>query len=264
MKKYIKSYRRYLQYILYTIILIFIELPCWLFILLIVYIAPLSITSKIINVHTKFFLRLFRIKIKYNFNEQNKINIKKFDPLGSMLISNHISWIDILAMLGAYNKISFIAKAELKKWPILGKIIIKYNTIFVQQNRFELKNINLSIANQINNGLLVAVFPEGETTDGKTVYQFKSAIFQGAINAECAVIPLVINYLDKNGNNIAPTITYSKKNLFRSIKDTIYNTPFVIEITELPVINTSNFTNRNHLRDHVEQTIKEYYLKVIT
>ncbi len=235
-----------------------IEVPLFSLVLCSIYIAPLPIMLKIINCHTRFFFWLFRINTKYKMLQKTD---NSNQTIGNMFIANHISWIDILIMMGLYH-IRFIAKAELKNWPIFGKVMVKYGTIFVKQSRHELKTINSKIEKNLLEGNSLVVFPEGETTDGKTVYQFKSAIFQVAIDSKCNMIPVVINYLDKNGNNIAPKISYSKKNLFQSIKDTVANCPFDIEITELQTVHAADFADRNQLRSYIEQQIKEHYLKV--
>lgn len=248
----------YCKYFIYTLLIILVELPCFALVMGAIYVAPLPIMLKIINLHTKFFFWLFRINTKYKMIE--KIDNSK-QVMGNMFIANHISWIDILIMMGFYH-IRFIAKIELKSWPIFGKVMVKYGTIFLKQSRHELKTINSKIEKKLLAGNSLVIFPEGETTDGKTVYQFKSAIFQVAIDSKCKLIPVVINYLDKNGKNIAPNISYSKKNLFQSIKDTVANCPFDIEITQLKVVCAADFTDRNQLKSYVEQHIRDHYLKV--
>jgi 1-acyl-sn-glycerol-3-phosphate acyltransferase len=250
----------YCKYFIYSVLLILVEIPVLSLVLLTIYIAPLPIMLKIINYHTKFFFWLFRINTKYTLLKTNYNNQAK---IGNMYIANHISWIDILLMMRIYY-IRFIAKAELKRWPIFGKVMIKYGTIFVTQSHNELRTVNVKIGNNLLNGNSLVVFPEGETTDGKTVYNFKTAIFQVAIDSKSQIIPVVINYLDKSGKNIAPNISYSKKNLFQSIKNTVKNCAFNIEITELSAINAEQFANRNELRFYVEQKIKEHYLKVFS
>ena len=40
---------------------------------------------------------------------------------GTLVVANHVSWLDIFAMSAVYPS-SFIAKQEISSWPVLGKM----------------------------------------------------------------------------------------------------------------------------------------------
>lgn len=91
-------------------------------------------------------------------------------------ISNHISWIDILALAGASGT-AFVAKYELSQVPMIGWLCSLNRTVFVQREN------RLGVAEQINalrealaDNWSVTVFPEGTTTDGHSLLPFKSSI----------------------------------------------------------------------------------------
>ncbi len=103
---------------------------------------------------------------------------------------------------------SFVSKDELKKWPIIGSLAGNTGTIFISRNnRHELNaTINL-ITTSIKNGESVILFPEGTTTNGNTIKRFKSALFQSAINSNCNIQPITIQYRRNHQlGSIAPYI----------------------------------------------------------
>ncbi|WP_262503877.1 lysophospholipid acyltransferase family protein [Sphingosinithalassobacter sp. CS137] len=93
-------------------------------------------------------------------------------------ISNHVSWIDILAIGGASGS-AFVAKAELQKAPLVGWLASLNRTVYVARNE------RLRVADQINqlreafhDNWAVTVFPEGTTTDGASLLPFKSPLLK--------------------------------------------------------------------------------------
>lgn len=93
-------------------------------------------------------------------------------------IANHLSWIDILALGGASGT-AFVAKAELATAPLVGWLARINRTVFVSRED------RLGVADQINrlrealaDNWSVTVFPEGTTTDGKSLLPFKTAMLR--------------------------------------------------------------------------------------
>jgi 1-acyl-sn-glycerol-3-phosphate acyltransferase len=93
-------------------------------------------------------------------------------------ISNHLSWIDILALGGASGT-AFVAKAELGVAPVVGWLARINRTVFVSRED------RLGVADQINrlrealaDNWSITVFPEGTTTDGQSLLPFKTAMLR--------------------------------------------------------------------------------------
>ncbi|MEL0003810.1 MAG: lysophospholipid acyltransferase family protein [Rhodospirillales bacterium] len=116
-----------------------------------------------------------------------KIFSLKITQLGSMrsdrptlFISNHISYLDIF-VLGAVIDGSFVAKAEVSKWPIVGFMAKLQRTIFIERQRRsstgEQRNMLQLRLEESDN---VILFPEGTSHDGARVLSFKSALFAAA------------------------------------------------------------------------------------
>ncbi len=91
-------------------------------------------------------------------------------------VSNHVSWIDILSLAGASGT-AFVAKAELEQSPLVGWLSSLNRTVFVKREH------RMGVAEQINalkealaDNWSVTVFPEGTTTDGKSLLPFKTSM----------------------------------------------------------------------------------------
>lgn len=128
----------------------------------------------------------------------------KKQPL--MIAANHSSWIDIL-VLGSRIPLVFIAKADMKSWPIFGFLAKLQRSIFVDRfKRSKTKEQVGEIAARMKHGDVVVLFPEGTTSDGNYVLPFKSALFGAVQQAqddiadhELFIQPVSIAYLTSHG-----------------------------------------------------------------
>lgn len=91
-------------------------------------------------------------------------------------VANHVSWIDILSLAGASGT-AFVAKAELAQSPLVGWLASLNRTVFVKREH------RMGVAEQINalkealaDNWSVTVFPEGTTTDGRSLLPFKTSM----------------------------------------------------------------------------------------
>jgi 1-acyl-sn-glycerol-3-phosphate acyltransferase len=99
-------------------------------------------------------------------------------PTAGLMVSNHVSWLDILA-LGSLQTADFVAKEEVASWPVLGFLVNKAGTLFVRRgDNQQTQGIAEQIAWRLRQGRRVIVFPEGTSTDGKRVLRFHSKLFQ--------------------------------------------------------------------------------------
>jgi 1-acyl-sn-glycerol-3-phosphate acyltransferase len=101
-------------------------------------------------------------------------------PVGGLLVSNHLSYLDIL-VIGAATPASFVAKSEVRKWPILGFFARVAGTIFVErEKRAEAGRAAAEIEAALRTGITVTLFPEGTSSGGETVLPFKSSLLEPA------------------------------------------------------------------------------------
>ena len=116
-------------------------------------------------------------------------------PPGPMLlVANHRSYIDIAPIL-AHVPCAFVAKSELRSWPVLGKGASLGNTVFVERaNSASRKATRSAILEKLRAGTSVVVFPEGTTSRAPGLLPFRPGVFSILANTEFAVLPIAVEY----------------------------------------------------------------------
>jgi len=111
-----------------------------------------------------------------------------------LLVANHISWLDI-HVLNSIRPVTFVAKADVSAWPVFGYLAKKLGTIFLKREKLsDIKRVIHAVKHEIVSGGVVAIFPEGTSSDGQTVLPFKSNLFQAAVDAKGLVLPVRLTY----------------------------------------------------------------------
>jgi 1-acyl-sn-glycerol-3-phosphate acyltransferase len=119
---------------------------------------------------------------------------------GFMLVANHVSWADIHA-LNSLLRLRFIAKEDIKSWPVFGYLAKKTNALFIDRSkRQEAGRLVHNTVQSLLAGDNVAYFPEGTTSDGAQVLPFKSSVLQAAISANVQVWPVAIRYTNSDAS----------------------------------------------------------------
>ena len=113
---------------------------------------------------------------------------------GVILVSNHISWLDII-VIGQYLPAYFVAKSDILSWPVIGYLSRQVGTIFIR--RGDKQHIRATTEKMIwllkQNSNIIA-FPEGTTTKGDDVLHFHSSLFQPALLTKSAILPVALQY----------------------------------------------------------------------
>lgn len=98
----------------------------------------------------------------------------------AMIVPNHISWIDILA-LGSLSPFCFLAKSEVARWPIVSAFASIQGTVFVdRRRRRSIPDANRALAARMREGRPVLLFAEGTTLPGPLPARFHSSHFAAA------------------------------------------------------------------------------------
>lgn len=119
-----------------------------------------------------------------------------------LVISNHLSYVDIFIIASLLPSV-FITSVELKHTPLLGTIARFAGCLFVERRKaFGLKKEIADIGCVLKQGFPVVLFPEGTTSAGDHVMQFKNSLFDAAIQTHADIIPLCLRYTRVNGDPI--------------------------------------------------------------
>jgi 1-acyl-sn-glycerol-3-phosphate acyltransferase len=125
-----------------------------------------------------------------------------------LLVSNHISWVDIVA-LHAVCHCRFVAKADVKQWPLIGILATGGGTLYVQrESRRDAMRVVHRMAQALRAGDILAVFPEGTTGDGESVLPFHANLIQAAISANSPVQPVAIQFVDTRSGTPSQAVNY--------------------------------------------------------
>lgn len=138
----------------------------------------------------------------------------------TLFVANHISWVDVFVLM-SHVPLRFVAKSDIKSWPVLGFLAKQGNVIFIERGkRQEAKRMNTALREFLQLGENLCYFPEGTTTDGTTMLPFKGSLLQAAMDVEATILPVAIFYpLHNREANIAmsysgeTTMTESLKNI---------------------------------------------------
>jgi 1-acyl-sn-glycerol-3-phosphate acyltransferase len=101
-------------------------------------------------------------------------------PRSGLLISNHLSYFDILA-ISATTPAVFVSKAEVRRWPLFGWFAAIAGTVFVErERRTHVGAVNREIETALAAGALVVIFPEGTSSNGQTILPFHTSLLEPA------------------------------------------------------------------------------------
>ncbi|MEM9249136.1 MAG: 1-acyl-sn-glycerol-3-phosphate acyltransferase [Pseudomonadota bacterium] len=113
-------------------------------------------------------------------------------------VANHASWLDIFA-LNAGDCLYFVAKAEVARWPGIGWLARATGTVFVRRAPREARSQADLLSARLTAGHRLLFFPEGTSTDGQRVLQFKTTLFapllSDDLNNDWQVQPITLKYV---------------------------------------------------------------------
>lgn len=189
-----------------------------------------------------------------------------------LLLSNHMSYIDILA-LGSVLKVNFISKADVRQWPLFG-IIAKFgNTVFITRDRMSAKNqINVIDEAFKKRTVPLVIFPEGTSSDGNRVLNFKSSMFSMFENQSKEGIllqPISMAYISHKGKKLTDeersvfAFYLDEQTLLNHLFPAIKAMPVRIEIIIHQPIDISKFKDRKELALHCQNIVDNGFKELI-
>jgi 1-acyl-sn-glycerol-3-phosphate acyltransferase len=113
-----------------------------------------------------------------------------------LLAANHISWLDIVVMHAARH-CRFVSKADVRHWPLIGTLANAAGTLFIErESRRDAMRVVHHMAERLLAGDILAIFPEGTTSDGVNLLPFHANLLQAAIAANAPVQPVGLRFAD--------------------------------------------------------------------
>jgi 1-acyl-sn-glycerol-3-phosphate acyltransferase len=144
-----------------------------------------------------------------------------------LLVANHLSWLDILVMHAA-RQCRFVSKSDVKHWPLIGTLATGGGTLYIErEKRRDAMRVVHHMAESLQAGDIVAVFPEGTTGDGRELLPFHANLIQAAISAHAPVQPVALRFVDReDGTDSDAPLYLGDDTLVGSLWRTLAGRPF--------------------------------------
>lgn len=188
----------------------------------------------------------------------------------TLFVSNHLSYLDIPA-IGSVLKGSFVAKKDVESWPLFGFLSKLQQTAFISRSREDATKEKNALETMLREGKSLILFPEGTSTDGRSVLPFKSSLFAIALREEAqdlSIQPFTVSMLAVDRS---PPQTQDQRDIYAWHID--MDTPLpahlwrfaksrgaVIALHFHPPIRARDYKDRkvlaNHCHDHVSKGLK--------
>lgn len=154
--------------------------------------------------HQSPIVRLWFRYVRHLLNIQvTLVNKKMLSKKQKIFLGNHISYIDII-ILGAAFDCFFVAKSDVASWPVFGFLSKIGGTIFISRQRAHIKNQLPLLKKHLDRGQSLYLFPEGTTSNGRSVLPFKSSLLNvlPLVRKKPVIQPVSLTYTHVNGNKM--------------------------------------------------------------
>lgn len=118
-----------------------------------------------------------------------------------IVVANHTSWLDIF-VLNAVQRVYFVSKDDVRSWPGIGVLARATGTVFIKRDRREAQAQTKMLAERMQAGHRLLIFPEGTSSDGRRLLPFRPTLFAALSGADVpgiSVQPLSVCYAAPQG-----------------------------------------------------------------
>lgn len=153
----------------------------------------------------------------------------------ALWVANHVSWIDIF-ILSSIRCVAFVAKSEIRQWPVIGWLVAKAGTVFLnRRERQAIKAVSQQMEHRFTRGEVLGLFAEGTTSTGFDVLPFRSSLFEPAIHGQVSVQPVALRFYHR-GVRSDYVAFIGEQNLVQNLCVLLSTTGVMVEVDFLPVM----------------------------
>lgn len=180
-----------------------------------------------------------------------------FRPGAKLVVANHVSWLDIMAVHAVCPEARFVSKADVQQWPLVGRLVAAGGTLYIQrESRRDALRVVHQMADALKAGDTVAVFPEGTTGDGHAVLPFHANLLQAAVATAPPVQPVALRFSDAR-HAVSPAAEFvGDTTLAQSLWRLACGEGLVVSLTILPAEGSAH-ADRRALSEHVRGRIAQ-------
>ena len=181
---------------------------------------------------------------------------------GGLLVSNHQGYLDILTHAAIFP-IRFAPKQEMRRWPVLGPFVAQSHPIWIDRtSRQKSKDAAEEMIATLEHKINLLVYPEGTSTDGEHgLLPFKSTPFEAAVDAKCAVQPL-LTFFSSEDPEAYPLAWYGHAALLPHVWKVLGLSHVRADVYVLPVVEPVPGENRKELAARVYELMRAEYRKI--
>ncbi|MDL2355932.1 MAG: lysophospholipid acyltransferase family protein [Pseudomonadota bacterium] len=162
----------------------------------------------------------------------------------ALLVANHISWVDVFVINASYPS-RFVAKSEVRGWPLIGPLSALAGTLYVARARqSDLKRTVGELARRLRAGERIACFPEGTSAAQGDLQPFRANLFESAIDAGVPVQALAVSYVDAAGAAHRSVEYIAATSLAGSMLAILVGPPIRARLHAMPALASSGATRR--------------------
>ena len=171
---------------------------------------------------------------------------------GCLVVSNHLSYLDVLDISSLLPSV-FITSVELKRTPVLGMLARFGGSLFVERRKPSgLKQELRDITRTLDQRFPVVLFPEGTTSNGDCVGQFKNPLFDAAVSAKADIFPFCLRYTKINGEPVSngnrdAVFYYGGMKFFRHLPMLLSRKSVDVEVSPLKAVAVGAGSSRKEL-----------------
>ena len=224
--------------------------------------------------YMQFFMHQFNWFMGVRYKIKGKLSSKR--PL--LCVCNHISVFEISTMAAALGG-SFFGKKDIESWPLIGWMAKKFGVVFIDRRPSHATEALNAIQKELESvDYPLFIFPEGTSTNGAYVKQFKSSMFDVIEKTGATVQPVVVHYRLHDGTKIndedlANHFAYFdnkkmdcgpyckiERSAFMQVFHVMVLGGFLVEIEILPVPDIKGL-DRKQISDKLHKIVSDKYME---
>lgn len=162
----------------------------------------------------------------------------------TLFIANHVSWLDIPAIISV-RPMRFVSKSDVRAWPVIGWLVACGGTLFIERrSRRDAQRVVHLVAEALQAGDQIAMFPEGTTSDGHGLLPFHANLLQAAIAVNVPVQAIALRFSDASERISSAAAYIGDMTLMQSMWAVVSASDLTVHVRVLPAIAPQGMARR--------------------
>ena len=171
-----------------------------------------------------------------------KVQVSGHPPMtgAALWVANHVSWIDIF-ILSSVRCVAFIAKRDIRNWPVIGWLVDKAGTVFIDRTqRNSVRHVGEQMQAMFGRGQVVGLFAEGTTSTGFDVLPFHASLFEPPLRARVLIQPIALRFFYR-GQRSDRIAFVGEQSLVRNLSILLASRGACVDVEFLPALTPADY-----------------------